>query len=170
MSRQVRMLWVGSGQVGLVGLDEVFEETRQEKLKGADLERALLEGVKRDNYVPKSSEQDYVGALLREYRRFCGEEVEDELPDILCIEVLGPGCPECDHLEEMVRNVLSELGIGGNVEHVRDPERIKEYGVFGGPGLVINKKLKVAGKVPRRAEVTEWLRSAGATGGEPEGA
>lgn len=160
MSSKVRMLWVGNGQVGLAGLDEVLEQAKAKALTGKALTQFLLGETKRRNYVPESAEDDYTEGLLREYRRYCGESVDEVPPGILYVEVLGPGCPECDHMEQEVRNVLSELGIGGHVEHVRDKERMKKYKVFGGPGLVINGKLKAAGRVPSHKELEKWLKEA----------
>ncbi len=160
VSSKVKMLWVGNGQVGLVGLDEVLEQTKAKALTGEAIKQFLLNETRKRNYVPESAEDEYAEALMREYRRYCGESVDEVPPGVLFVEVLGPGCPECDHMELEVKNVLSDLGIGGHVEHVRDREKMKKYKVFGGPGLVINGKLKAAGRVPSRKELEKWLKEA----------
>jgi small redox-active disulfide protein 2 len=169
MAGDVKLLWVESGQVGIVGLDQVLEEAKGKGLAGDILRKFLLEEVKRRNYVPASAEEAYGEALVRAYRRYCGEAVEDIPSGILSVQVLGPGCPECDHLEQEVKDVLSELGIGGNVEHIRDPEQIGKYGIFGGPGLVVNGRLVAAGKVPRRRELVDMLKKLEADSSDQEG-
>ncbi len=169
MSGQVKLLWVGNGQVGVVGLEQVLEEAKAKGLRGDILSKFLLEEIKRRNYVPPSAEEAYGEALAKEYRRYCGEAVEDIAAGISSVQVLGPGCPECDHLEQEVKNVLSELGIGGNVEHIGDPEQISKYGIFGGPGLVINGRLVAAGKVPRRRELMDMLKKLEAASSDQEG-
>jgi hypothetical protein len=40
------------------------------------------------------------------------------------IKVLGPGCPQCDKLEQELMQVLAETGITTGVEHIRDIKEI----------------------------------------------
>ncbi len=160
MSDDVKLIWIGNGQVGLGGLDEILKEAQERKLAGEDLKKFLLEETKRRNYVPGSVESQYTEALLREFRRFCGEDVEEPHPGFLEVKVLGVGCPECDRLEQDVKNMLSELGVVGQVEHVRDPLKIAEYGIFAGPALVINGKVMAAGRVLARCDMEKWLKDA----------
>jgi hypothetical protein len=54
------------------------------------------------------------------------------------IKILGPGCPNCHRLEQLVLEVLSELRLAVEVEHVRDLGQIAAHGVFGTPALIIN--------------------------------
>ncbi|MBW1800148.1 MAG: thioredoxin family protein [Deltaproteobacteria bacterium] len=74
------------------------------------------------------------------------------------IKVLGPGCNQCDQLEQDLMSVLSEFNIPGNVDHVRDIKEIGTYGVMGMPALIINGKVKSVGKVPPRSKLIEWLK------------
>jgi small redox-active disulfide protein 2 len=160
MSDDVKLIWIGDSQLGLAGLDAILKEAQEKELAGDDLRQFLLEETKRRNYVPRFAEEQYGDALVREYRRFCGEEVGEEHPSMLEVKVLGVGCPECDRLEQDVKNVLSELGVVGQVEHVRDPLKIAEYGIFAGPALVINDKMMAAGRVPARSDLEKWLKDA----------
>jgi len=40
------------------------------------------------------------------------------------IKVLGSGCMKCRAAEEVVREALEELGVGAEVEHVKDLNEI----------------------------------------------
>lgn len=73
------------------------------------------------------------------------------------IKVLGPGCRKCHQLEADVRRVVGEMGVGAAVTKVQDLKIIASYGVFLTPGLVINGNVKVAGRVPRKAEIKQWI-------------
>jgi small redox-active disulfide protein 2 len=160
MLGEVKMLWVGNTQVGIVGLDEILEQARAKGLAGDDLKAFLLEKTKARNYVAGPAEESYAAALLREYRRYCGEPVEDVPEGVVIVQVLGVGCSECDRLEQEVRNAMARLNIAGQVEHVRDPLKIAERGIFGGPALVVNGKVKSMGRVPPKGDIEKWLKEA----------
>ena len=73
------------------------------------------------------------------------------------IKVLGPGCPNCQDMERRVKQALQELKIEVNVTKVTDYAEMAKY-VMTTPGLVINEKLKHAGKpLPRTEKIKEWL-------------
>lgn len=61
------------------------------------------------------------------------------------IKVLGPGCPNCSMLEEIVKKAVKELGVEAKIEKVKDMIEIMKY-TMSTPGLVINGKLKHKGK------------------------
>jgi len=76
------------------------------------------------------------------------------------IKVLGPGCPNCHMLEEMVKKAVTELGIDAKIEKVTDIIEIMKY-TMSTPGLVINGKLKHSGKpLPTLDKVKELIRAA----------
>ena len=76
------------------------------------------------------------------------------------IKVLGPGCPNCHMLEEMVKKAVTELGIDAKIEKVTDIIEIMKY-TMSTPGLVINGKLKHSGKpLPTLDKVNELIRAA----------
>ncbi len=64
------------------------------------------------------------------------------------VQVLGPGCPRCAQLLENVQRAVSELGIEAEVEKVSDIEDILDFGALMTPGLAVDGKLKMVGKVP----------------------
>ena len=73
------------------------------------------------------------------------------------IKILGPGCARCKTLEKIVINTLAELDIAANVSKVEDILKIMEYGIMHTPGLVINEKVIVSGRIPSPAELKEIL-------------
>jgi small redox-active disulfide protein 2 len=79
------------------------------------------------------------------------------------IKVLGPGCPNCQRLEN-TRAALAGLGIQATVSKVSDMQEILSYDVFATPGLVINGKAVVSGRVPDKAEITTMITTALAEG------
>jgi small redox-active disulfide protein 2 len=78
----------------------------------------------------------------------------------MIIKVLGPGCARCQQLEKTVSEVVKELGIQAEIEHVRDMNKIMEYPVLTTPGLVIDENLVCSGRVPAKAEVTTFITTA----------
>ena len=76
------------------------------------------------------------------------------------IKILGTGCPKCQRLEQLTREVAAELGVEATFEHVRDMAKIMEYPVIGTPALVIDGAVKVAGRMPSTEELSQWLAPA----------
>lgn len=76
------------------------------------------------------------------------------------IKVLGPGCARCHTLEKTVKEVVNELAIDADVEEVKDIKKIMEYHILMTPGLVINGKTVLSGKVPTKAEVVSLIINA----------
>lgn len=73
------------------------------------------------------------------------------------IKVLGPGCPKCKALYKVVTESVSEMGISADVKKVENINEIAKAGVLLTPGLVINGKLKVSGKVPGKEEIKRYI-------------
>jgi len=76
------------------------------------------------------------------------------------IKILGPGCARCQQLEKTTREVVKELGVDAEIEEVKDINKIMEYPVLTTPGLVINGQVLCAGRVPNKAELTQFIASA----------
>jgi small redox-active disulfide protein 2 len=73
------------------------------------------------------------------------------------IKIWDPGCVRCKTLEKEVINTLAELDIDANVSKVEDIVKILEYGIMHTPGLVINGKVIMSGRIPSPAEMKEIL-------------
>lgn len=78
-------------------------------------------------------------------------------PKIMNIKVLGTGCRNCKTLEASAKAAVAELGLTVEVEKVEDIQKIMEYGIMRTPGLVIDEKVVVAGRVPNVNEIKELL-------------
>ena len=82
-------------------------------------------------------------------------------PKQLEIKVLGAGCAVCDGLENQIMEVLTEMGLAADLEHIRDADRIAAYKVKTTPALIINGKAMGLGGVPSKAKIYSWLKEFG---------
>ncbi len=73
------------------------------------------------------------------------------------IKILGTGCPKCNKLENMVKEVLKEMDADANVTKVTDIKEIAKTGVMLTPGLMINSDVKLSGKLPSKQELTKII-------------
>lgn len=73
------------------------------------------------------------------------------------IEVLGPGCIRCKETFRVVRHVVEEGGL--DVELVKDEsiQRMAALGLMATPGVVIDGKVVVSGRIPKAEEVRHLL-------------
>lgn len=74
------------------------------------------------------------------------------------IKVLGTGCKKCKALEKSVTDVVAELGVDARIEKVVDINAIADHGVFVTPGLIINGRVKAAGKLPNREQIKKYIK------------
>ena len=51
--------------------------------------------------------------------------------------------------------IMAEMDLAADMDHVRDIKEIGKYGVMGMPALLINGKVKSVGKVPPRNKLRE---------------
>lgn len=67
---------------------------------------------------------------------------------MLDIKVAGPGCRNCIELESRVKQALEELQTEATVMKITDYQDIAKAGIMMTPGLIINGKVVLQGKVP----------------------
>lgn len=79
---------------------------------------------------------------------------------MLEIKVLGAGCTNCVNLEKLCREVVAENAIEANIQKVTDFKEITGFGIMSTPGLVINGKVVLSGKLPTKSTLTHWLMNA----------
>lgn len=76
----------------------------------------------------------------------------------MIIKVLGPGCKNCRNLEKNAREAVSNLDQEAEIVKVTDMMEIQKYGVMRTPGLVIDEKVVVSGRVPKAKEIEGLIR------------
>ena len=75
------------------------------------------------------------------------------------IKILGTGCPKCKTLEMITREAVKEMGIEATISKEEDIVNIMNFGIMHTPGLVINGKVVLSGRVPSSKELKEVLTS-----------
>jgi len=73
------------------------------------------------------------------------------------IKILGTGCMKCKRTEELVRQVVEELGIEAEVEKVEDIQKIMEYNILSTPAVVVDEEVVIKGRIPHRKELETIL-------------
>ena len=73
------------------------------------------------------------------------------------IKVLGTGCPKCKALEKATQDVITEMGVDASIIKEEDIMKIMEYGIMHTPGLVINGKVVMSGRVPSTKEIQQFI-------------
>ncbi len=74
------------------------------------------------------------------------------------IKILGPGCANCHRLEDRTTEAVGDLGLDATIEKVTDPADIASYGIMKTPGLVVDDRVVVYGRVPSTREIAELLQ------------
>lgn len=73
------------------------------------------------------------------------------------IKVLGSGCANCKKLYALTQDAVKELGISAEVVYVTDLQEIMKTGIMRMPGMMINGKVKVMGRVPALKEIKQLI-------------
>ena len=73
------------------------------------------------------------------------------------IKVLGTGCPKCQSMTNIVKEVVAENNIDATIEKVEDIMKIMEFNVMSTPALVIDNVIAIKGRVPSKEEVFALL-------------
>jgi small redox-active disulfide protein 2 len=76
---------------------------------------------------------------------------------MLSIKILGPGCPNCEQVETLAKQAVSNLALEARIEKITDRAQMQAYNLLATPGLVVNEKLVCAGRIPGEGEVVTWL-------------
>lgn len=104
--------------------------------------------------VPEETGCDCGGACCEEVAEAESAGMETEQADIL---ILGPGCKNCQGLEQNVKEALKKMGRDVEIAHVTDFGKIAAYGIMSTPGLVVKGKVVSSGKVLKVDAIVELL-------------
>ncbi len=75
----------------------------------------------------------------------------------MTIKILGTGCPKCKSLEKLTNEVVNENNFKAEISKVEDIIEIMKYGVLSTPGLVINEKVAISGRLPSKDEIKKQI-------------
>lgn len=156
----VRQIKVGKNTVGIIGLQSALEDIAKDFAEKPEdeIQAELLKRIAGENYIPDHIKEEYGSAFLREFNKFLGRPYEEAVSEGLEIKILGPGCPQCDMLEGKLKEVLTEMNLAANIEHITAINEIGKYGVMGTPALLINGEVKCVGSVPPKNKLVAWLK------------
>ena len=73
------------------------------------------------------------------------------------VKILGSGCANCVNLEKATRQAVNDLGLEATFEKVTDYGDILSYNIMSTPGLVVDEKVILAGRVPTARQVKDLL-------------
>jgi small redox-active disulfide protein 2 len=77
------------------------------------------------------------------------------------IQVLGMGCPKCKKTAEVMHEAAMKLGLSEGSDYVLEKvdtiNEIMKFGVTITPGVAIDGKVMVSGKVPSIGEATTYI-------------
>jgi len=76
----------------------------------------------------------------------------------MIIKVLGTGCANCKQLERLAKMAVEELNLDAEVQKEEDIVKIMAYGILRTPGLVIDEKVVLSGRLPSKDEVKEIIQ------------
>jgi small redox-active disulfide protein 2 len=76
---------------------------------------------------------------------------------MLNIKVVGSGCPTCQKLEALCKEVINENNIVAEIEKITDFNQFADFGIFMTPGLLLNNKVVSSGKLPTKSTLTHWI-------------
>lgn len=160
--KDITQIKVGKHSVSIIGIKLLMAEMAQthSDKSDEDVRSIMLERLEKDNYIPEPAKDDYGNAFVREFRKSVGQPFQEDASTDLDIKVLGPGCPKCDHLEQVLMQLLADLQLPASIEHVRDFKEIAKYRVMGTPALMINGKVVSKGAAPPREKIKKWLMEA----------
>ncbi len=73
------------------------------------------------------------------------------------VQVLGPGCPNCEAFYKNAEAAVAGLGIQATVEKVTEIDRILEFDVLMTPALAVDGKVVAVGVVLSPEEIKPLL-------------
>lgn len=82
----------------------------------------------------------------------------------MIIKLLDSEEKNLEALEMETIKIMTKLNIVGTIEKYQSLEKLSRYNIKESPGLILNNKVKVSGRIPQKEEIKKWIqeeRSAG---------
>ena len=76
------------------------------------------------------------------------------------IQVISTGCPKCNRMVEHVSTAIKALALDVEFEKVTDLDEIAASGVLLTPGLIVDGRILISGRVPSVERIKELLAEA----------
>ena len=73
------------------------------------------------------------------------------------IKILGPGCRNCEKLFQDTKQAAKDAGVTADIDKITDMAEIMKRGILSTPGLMINGKVRSAGRLPSIREIHKWI-------------
>ena len=73
------------------------------------------------------------------------------------IQILGTGCAKCQKLAENTKQAADNLGLEYEMIKVTDINEIMGFGIMTTPGLAVDGKVLLVGKVPNPTDIEKLL-------------
>jgi small redox-active disulfide protein 2 len=73
------------------------------------------------------------------------------------IKICGPGCASCEQASKVVEAALAARGVEAEATKVTDFQEMAKLGIFSTPAVVVDGEVKCVGRVPKQAEVEQWI-------------
>lgn len=77
------------------------------------------------------------------------------------IQILGTGCAKCEKLAAYAKQAADNLGLDYELVKIKELNDIMAFGLMSTPGLAIDGKVLIAGKVPGLAEIESLMGAEG---------
>ncbi|KQC10313.1 MAG: hypothetical protein APR62_02045 [Smithella sp. SDB] len=156
---EVKQILIDGQLVGIIGLSDIIKNMikSQKGKSDEEIKINLLNEIIVNNYVPQAAKDSYRKALLREFKIAQGLPLVEEPSQGLNITFLGIGCHRCNELENDVRDLISEMKIAANLNHITDLKELAKYGLLDSPALLINNKVLSVGEVPPKSKIRQWI-------------
>jgi len=76
------------------------------------------------------------------------------------IQILGPGCANCQRLYAQAQMALAETGLEADLVKVESRPEIEAFGIWVTPGIAIDGEVKASGRVASAEEIAAWITEA----------
>ena len=77
---------------------------------------------------------------------------------MLDLQIIGPGCSNCEELTERTREAADTLELDYEIEKVTELDEFADYGVMMTPALAVGGTAVVSGDVPDVDHIEEILK------------